>query len=360
MRAPGVALLATLAVATGVAAHTDGADAATRTVTISGWANQVAAFSGRTVLVSEAATVRVNPRAIAGSPAGATPFTYYRAELKSAELNRARTRFTGAPATVTAVRTSIGAMSPGVLTPAGGGDYVMAPVARGFATPVVWCCTDGDAVVTESDSRTDAPRITAAGADGTGRVRMLLARPGGGMALVGVDPVGLGVNRTETPVAVATIPALASMAGDVLTWVDPAVPDVLHRASVSDVGIGPDAAVSLPGRAVAVWSAAGIVAAAVRIDGRVRVVRVDGAAKRPRAVWNGARVPKVAVGAGTLVLADGRRILAASGTRPLRRIARAGGRVAAVAADGTRIAWLQRMTRKGQRVTVVRLEAVPR
>jgi len=356
VRVSGAAVLATLAVVGGAGAE---ATAATRTATISGWAHQTAAFSGRTVLVSEAATVKVNPRAIAGSPAGATPFTYYRAELKAVGLNRARTRFTGTPATVTAVRTSIGAMTPGILTPAGGGDYVMAPVARGFATPVVWCCTDGDEVVTESDSRIDAPRVTAAGADGGGRVRMLLARPGGGMVLVGVDPVGLGTNRTEVPVAVATVPALASLAADGLSWVDPSAPQVLHRAPVSDAGLGPDAPVFLPGRAVAVWSAPGITAAAVRVNGRVRVVRVDGAAARPRAVWNGGHVPKVAVGAGTLVLADGRRVLAARGTGPLRRVARAGGRVAAVAADGTRVAWLQRMTRKRQRVTVVRLEATP-
>lgn len=353
---------ATLALATCTlvaGASAVGAHGATRTATLSGWAAQTAAFSGRALLVSETAPVRVDPAAIPGAPAGQGAFTYYRAEVHRVALNTARTRFVGAPTAVISVRTSIGAMTPGVLTPAGAGHFVSAPVTARFPTPVTWCCTDGVQVVTESRSEPDAPRVLAAAADPGGRVRMLLAGPAG-TVLAGVDPVGLGVDRTDAPVAVATTPALAAMAPGSLAWVDPAAPRTLRLAAVGDAGLGPVRAVALPGRAVRVWASAGTAVAAVRVGAGVRVVRVDGTATRARTVWNGRRVPPLGVGAGTVALADGRRILAARRGRAARPVARATGAVSAVAADGTRVAWLARGLRATSRVTVARVAAVRR
>lgn len=353
MRAAAVAGALAAAVAAGDAA------AASRTATLSGWAGQTAAFSGPALLVSEAAPVRVDPAAIEGAPPGYAPFTYHRAETHRIALTANRLRFAAGPEAVVSVRTSIGAMRPGILSPAGAGRFVMAPVTAAFATPVTWCCTDGVTVVTESRSEADAPRVLAAAAGAGDRVRMLLAGPGG-TTLAGVDPVGLGENRTDVPVPVATTTALAALAGDTLSWVDPAAPAILRIAPTGDGGLGPARTVRLPGRALRVWAAAGTTAVATRVGGRVRVVRVDGSAARARAVWNGRVVPPLSVGGRTLALADGRRILAGRPGRALRPVARAGGRVSAVAADGDRVAWLTRATRKGSRVTVARIAAVRR
>ncbi|MEQ9337324.1 MAG: hypothetical protein RJQ03_09040, partial [Miltoncostaeaceae bacterium] len=236
---PVRAVAALAGVALVLAAGQPDALGASRTVTLSGWAAQSLALSDERLIVHEAAPVLVDPRRIPGAPAGASRFVYYRAEAKAAPLTLSRLLFDGAPETVTSVRTSIGAMRPGVLQAAGGGDFVMAPTAVGlrFPTPVIWCCTDGVEVVVESDSRDGAGRAMAAAADHTDRVRMLLIDPAGAASLVGVDPVGLGENRTGVPVAVATRPGLVAMTATRLVWVDPAAPEVLQRATVSDAGI---------------------------------------------------------------------------------------------------------------------------
>jgi hypothetical protein len=93
-----------------------------------------------------------------------------------------------------------------------------------------------------------------------------------------------------------------------------------------------------------------------------RVVRIVPGSST-RVVWSGRRTPRVAVGRGAVVVADGRRILASrSGT--LRRVAQARGDVAAVAADADRAAWFERLTKRTpagrSRVTVARLARVPR
>lgn len=335
------------------------AQGASRTATLSGWAAQTAVISGRALLVSEAAPVRVNPAAIPGTPAGEGPFTYYRTETHRVDLTRPRTRFDGTPRAVVTVRTSIGAMRPGVLSAAGDGRFVMAPVAAAFPTPATWCCTDGVQVVTESRSEPDAPRVLAAAAGAGPRVRMLLATPAGSV-LASVDPVGLGTGRTEAAVPVATTASLAAMAADRLSWVDPAAPAALHIAALHDGGLGARRAVALPGPALRVWAADATTVVAVRTGTRVRVVRVDGAAARPRTVWNGRTVPPLGVGGGTVALADGGRLLAARAGRAARPVARTSGVVSAVAADGDRAAWLSRGTRKRARVTVARLAQVPR
>ena len=90
-----------LAAAALLAAGTPSALGASRTITIDGWADRTLAFSGSRLLWTEAATVRVDPRRIAGSPRGAAAFDYYRAEVFGAFLDRGSRRFrTGAPEVV--------------------------------------------------------------------------------------------------------------------------------------------------------------------------------------------------------------------------------------------------------------------
>ena len=356
MRARGaVAAALGLAVGLGVAGP---AGAASRTVTLDGWFDHAAALSGAGLVVSEAATVHVDPRRIAGSPPGAAPFDYYRAETSRVRLNAARTRFEGTLETPVSVRSSIAAMGSGILAPGGAGSFVTAPSSRRAAAPVIWCCDpEGVETVVESDGRADAPVTLAATVDG-GRVRFLQARADGGAVLVGVDPVGLGERRTAVDVPVRTGAGLAALAPGLLAWVDPAAPAVLARAPAGDAGLGGVAVTALPGPAVRVWASRGLVVVAARVGAGVRLIRVDVATGAARGVWSGARVPRVSVGGGAVAVGDGRRVLA-SRSGVLRPVGRGRGPLAAVAVDGRRVALLERVRARGARVTVARLRPVP-
>lgn len=357
MRARHLARALALALAVACALSVPGAaGAASRTVTLPGWLDHQLAFSGRHLVVAEAATVRVDPRLIEGAPRSAAPFDYYRAEARRVALTPARTRFAGPVEPLVAIRTSIARMRTGVLAPGGGGTFAFAPATAGGAPPVTWCCDgDGAEVVVESDGRPDAPVAVAAAVDGR-RVRHLLARPAGPWTLVGTDPVGLGERRTEAPVGVTATPATVAMAAGLLAWADPSAPAVLRTGTPGDGGLAPGREVPLPGTAVRVWAAPGIVAAAVRRGPRVLVVRVDPAGGSARVVWSGRRVPRVAVGGGAVAVADGRRVLAGRGG--LRLVRRSRGPVAAVAVDGRRVAWVERARARGARVSVARLGVV--
>jgi hypothetical protein len=356
VRARG-AVAAALGLAVGLGAAGP-AGAAPRTITLDGWADQTAVLSGASLVVAEAATVHVNPRVIAGSPPGAMPFDYYRAETSRVRLNRARARFAGALETPVSVRTSIAAMGSGILAPGGAGSFVTAPSSSRAATPVIWCCDpEGVETVVESDGRTDAPVTLAATVDGA-RVRFLQARADGSTVLMGVDPVGLGERRTAVDVPVRTGAGLAALAPGLLAWVDPAAPAVLARAAVADAGLGAIATTALPGAAARVWASRGLIVVAARVGAGVRLIRVDPATGAASTVWRGARVPRVSVGGGAVAAADGRRVLA-SRSGALRPVGRGRGPVAAVAVDGRRVALLERVRSRGARVTVVRLRPVP-
>jgi hypothetical protein len=111
------------------------------------------------------------------------------------------------------------------------------------------------------------------------------------------------------------------------------------------------------------WAAPGTVVALTGAGGAFRVARIDLATGAVRVVWRGTRTPRLAVGGGTVAVADGRRILAGRGV--LARVAQARGPVAAVAADGDRVAWFERLTiRRGggapARWTVARMGRVAR
>jgi hypothetical protein len=326
---------------------------ASRTVTVEGWSARTMAFSGGRLLWTEAATVHVDPRRIAGSPVGAGPFDYYRAEVFRAPLNRASDRFSGEIDTPVSVRTSIAAMGPGVLSPTGDGGFVMAPDSRRFAPPVIWCCTDPDVeTVIESDGRPTAP-VTVAAAWTGGSVRFLQLVAGGPPVLRSADPAGVGAPVSQ-PLALATAPGLVAVSPRAVGWVDPAAPSTFQLQST---GAGP-VGVALPGPALRVWGAPRTFAVAVRIASRVVLLRID-EAPAPRAVrvWSGARLPRVALGGGAVAVADGRRVLAAR-RGALHAVVTGRGAVDAVGVEGRRLAWIERGLRRGARVGVVRLGTV--
>lgn len=331
-----------------------GAAGASRTLTLDGWSPRVLAFSGDHLLWTEAAPVRIDPARVEGAPAGATPFRYYRAETSRAPLARASTRFAAPPETPVAVRTSIAAMEPGVLVPAGRGDFLMVPGSRRFAPPAIHCCDDeGVETVLESDGRPDAP-VTIGATLAGGRALLLMVDGAGRQRLRSVDLATGAAQDAALPDATAS-PGLAALAPTARSWVDPGAPATLMLWRTG--AAAPDA-VPLPGRAVRVWSAAGLSAVAVRRGRAVLLMRIDHeGAPRARRAWAGRRVPAVALGGRSLAVADGPRVLAAR-RGGLRQVARARRRVDGVGVSGRRVAWVERGLRRGARVGVVRLGRV--
>ena len=347
-RRTGAALVLTGAA---IAAAAPAALGASRTLTVDGWSARTMAFSGDRLLWTEAATVRVDPARIAGSPPGAQRFDYYRAEAFRAGLNRASTRFTGDPDAPVSVRTSIAAMDPGSLSPTGDGGFVMAPGSRRFAPPVIACCSVDDVEnVIESDGRPGAPITIAAavGAPGTVRYLQLVA---GAPPVLKTAPADGSAAPTAAPAAGPTAAGLAALSRDATGWVDPAAPTTFRLQRDGAAA----STVALPGAAVRVWGSPGLFAVAVRAGGRVVLLRIDQtAAPRAVRVWSGARLPRVALGGGAMAVADGRRVLAAR-RGALRTVTRPPRVVDAVGVDGRRIAWIERATRRGARVGVVRV-----
>jgi hypothetical protein len=351
-RALSVALA--LAAGAALAAAPPGAGA-TRTLTLEGWHDRAVAFSGRTLVWTEAATVRVDPRRIRGAPPGAQRFDYYRADVSRARLDRASRRFAGPAETPVAVRTSIARMGSGTLAPTGDGGFVAVPSSTRLPPPTIWCCDDeGIEVVIDSDGRAGAPHTVAAAWTGSA-VRFVQLDAAGRQVLRVGDPGGGAV-----PPPAAAEPGAADLVavagGDLRAWADPARP---ARLLVARDGSGAAAgAVALPGPAVRVWAARGLVAVLSRAGGGMAVTRVDAGAGPPsaRRVWTGGRTPAVAVGGGTLAIADGRRVLASRRGRPApRRVTTARRRVDAIGADGARLAWVERGRKRGLRVGILRL-----
>jgi len=322
------------------------AQGASRTVTVDGWWPRAMAFSDRALVWTEAAPVRVDPRRIPGSPPAATPFTYYRAEGFRARLDRASRRFATTPETLISIRTSIAGMAPGALAPMAGEGLVMAPFSRRFAAPVVACCTpDGETIDVESDGRPDA-LSTVAVASAPGGIRWVQLRGDGAqvLRLQGLPAVEAGARSA---------PRLVALAPGLRAWVDPAAPRALLLGG--DEGLQAPRTVALPGDALRVWAARGVVVVAVRSGSRVALLRTR--AGGTTRIWSGRRVPHVAVGGGSVAAADGRVVWAARGGA-LRRVTTARRQVDAVAVDGRRLAWAERATRRGARVAVLRLARI--
>ena len=296
--------------------------------------------------------MRVDPRRIAGSPRGAAVFDYYRAEVFGAFLDRGSRRFrTGAPEVVVSVRTSIAAMGAGILAPAGDGAFVMVPRTVRVAPPVIHCCDpDGIETVLESDGRADAP-VTIAAAWDAGRASFVQVAPGGVQLLRRVDPGDPGA-ATTTPTTQPAVAGLVAVSNTGRTWVDPAAPTVLQ---VQPATAAAPVAVALPGAALRVWASTNVIVVAVRSGGRVALARIDQPALSPVRVWSGAAIPRVAIGGGSVAVAEPRRVLAAR-RGPLKVLARTRRAVEAVGVNGRRVAWIERgVRRKGGRVGVVHL-----
>lgn len=349
--------LALLAVAAPVVVAAP-AQGAARTATLPGWANMTAAVSGRALVVTTAAPVRVVPGA--GSeraPEGARRFTYYRAEAALLRLDPRRRLIAPRPLTLVSVRSSIGAMTAGRLSPTGDGRVVMVPGARAFAAPVVLCCdAEGVETVIYSESRPDAPVPLAAALDGA-VVRVALRRPDGALTLAETDPAGPPLARTEAPLAGASRPGLVALAAGVVAWAPPDGSPALTVATPTATGAAGARTVALPGSPLEVVADRDVVAALVRVGGGFAVARVSPAGGEAQVVWAGGRRPRLAVGGGAVAVAAGRRVLAARAGR-LRPVRRAGGTVAAVAVDRDRVVLLARVRRGGERRTVVRIEAI--
>lgn len=323
------------------------AHGASRTVTIEGWWPRAMAFGDRALVWGEAAPVRVDPRRIPGSPPGAAAFTYYRAEGFQVALDRTGRRFTGAPETLISIRTSIGAMRPGVVAPYPYG-LLFAPWSPRFPAPVVACCSpDGEEVDVDAAGDPGALPTVAATRGADGRV-----------AWVQLRPDGVQVLRVEGQQAIASgersAPGLVAVAPAIRAWVDPAAPRVLMIGDPTVV-VAPRT-VALPGDALGVWADRGVVVVAVRSGRGVALVRTR--AGGTTRIWSGARVPRVAVGRGAVAISDGRRVLAAR--RGALRLVRTAPRpVDGVGVDAKRLAWVERGLRRGARVGVVRLAATP-
>ncbi|MCC6829973.1 MAG: hypothetical protein IT200_01380 [Thermoleophilia bacterium] len=328
-----------------------------------------AALTGTDLLALDTETVRVRRR-LAGGGLGPVEFTYHKTDLVGVGLAAGRRRFTRAAFdTRLAIRNSIGSQSGARLATGTDGASVVLPGAHGFAPPVVWCCpASGIEVVVESDGRSGAQRALAAGLDGT-RVRMLMRSADGDVALVSASP-GLLANpddldesRTAVPFAGRPSGGLAAIADGVVAWTEDPATGVVRHGAPADTGVTDVADTRFGGRVLRVWAAPGTVAALVR-TGRVASVRtLEVASGTVRTVWRGTSLPRVAVGGGAVAVADGRRILAAR-AGPVARVAQARGPVAAIAVDGDRVAWFERVViRRGGkpgRWTVARLARVTR
>jgi len=330
-----------------------------------------AAFAGTDLLALDTETVQVRRRLPDGRR-GPLEFTYYKTDLVGVGLVPSRARFTrGAFDTRLAIRNSIGSQSGARLATGRDGASVVLPGAHGFAPPVVWCCTDaGTEVVVESDGRPGAPRALAAGLDGT-RVRMLLRSPDGSVALASASPGlltrpdDLDESRTGAPFPGRPAGGLAAITDGLVAWSENPRSGVVRRGVPSDTGVDGVADTAFGGTVLRVWAAPGTVVALVRAGRVARVRALDTATSRIRTVWRGAALPRVALGGGAIAVADGRRILAARAPGTVTRVAQARGPVAAIAVDGDRVAWFERVViRRGgsgpARWTVARLGRVPR
>ena len=205
----------------------------------------------------------------------------------------------------------------------------------------------------DSDGRAGAPRTVAAAWTGSA-VRFVQLDAAGSQVLRIGDPAGGAV----PPPAAAEpgAPDLVAVAGgDLRAWVDPAQPR--GCCSSRRGGAAPRGGVPARGGRPRLGRS-GLVAVLSRAGGGLAVTRVDigGGPPRPRLAWTGTRAPAVAVGEGTLAIADGRRVLASRRGGPgTRTVTTAGRRVDAIGADGGRLAWVERGRKRGLRVGIVRL-----
>ncbi|MFN8108989.1 MAG: hypothetical protein U0Y82_03970 [Thermoleophilia bacterium] len=366
MRARGLAAAAAAAVALGAPAGALAAGGAAsaafeRWDEVSG-----AVITGDTVVALVAATNQVKATSTDGRTGVA--FTYFSADAETVRLTPGRRRFrrTGFDTALT-VRTSIGSMVGGRVLGDAAGHMLVVPGTTGFPPPVVWCCdANRDEVVLESDGSPTAPVVIAAGFD-EGRVRLVRLEPGGGISLISSspqnlpDPDALDVTRTSAPFGGSPSGGLVALADGVVAWAENPATGVLRVGTPTDAGVSNVGDVQMGGAIQRVWAAPGLVVALVRTGAGLRVMRLVPGRTSPVAVWRGRAEPRVAVGGGAVAVAAGRMVLA-SRSGSVARVALARGDVAAVAVDGNRVVWFQRMLRRSKRTftrwTVARVGVV--
>lgn len=323
-------------------------------IVVPGWPALAAEFSGSTLGWAAARTSRLRG------------FAYWSVEASRVRLGRGGP--SGPVETPVVVRTQAGPFSGVAIAPADSpsepGAFVLLARGRAFPPPVVWCCdARGLEVVIESDGRAGAPRAVAAGADGR-RVRLVLVAATSAR-LVSEDPQRLGddpagragaLPRAEAPFPGRPADGLAAIRGGLAAWVERGEPAAVRVARIGDGGAtgltilhqpGPVAALRVdPPRAVVV---------ALRAGRGAQVARHDLARGRRAVLWRGRSLPRIAAAGGAVAIADGRRVLAGRAGR-VAPVGRAGGAVGALATDGRRVAIFERIaSRRGSRVTVVRL-----
>jgi hypothetical protein len=286
-------------------------------------------------------------------------FTYYRAEASRIALDATRRRFAAQPDTVVNVSSSIASLTGTQIHGGGDGSFVLLPGPGGGAPPVIWCCTDdGDEAVVDSDGRANAARAVAVGFDAD-RIRLLMRDPAGGAQVFSARVADAEGVKERSPFTGVPSRDTAAVAPGVVAWSDDVAGGVVRIASTTTGAVVPTHDISVGGRVLRVVADTGIVAVTARVGAGVQVIRIDPATGVPAIVWRGSRPPKVAVGGGSVVVAD-RKIILASLTGRVTRRAVARGAVSAVAVDGDRFAWFERIVRDKQKRTVARLGVVPR
>jgi hypothetical protein len=344
VRPPRLLLLTLLALLAGAAA------AAAKPVTIDGWGTVVADYSGRNLVIADFATATVKGR----------DFSYYRADTYRVRLS-ASGGVRGATESPVVVREQIGPMQGGTIVGNGSGGFVLLAAGRGFAAPVIWCCTSGGIQNTvESDGRKDAPQTVAAAQDGK-RVRWIRGRAGR-YQLLAVDAADeSGETRTQVGFPGRPRLGLAALGPGNVAWVDQPLYSsrpTLRIGVPTDAGVRSVRSLPQPGPVLRIWVERGTALVANRVGAQVQLARYDLPSTRRVVVWRGSGLGPTSLGGGTVATTVGRRVLAA-GAGALRPVRTATAPVAAVAVDGSRLAVFERLiTKKGARITALRLARV--
>ncbi len=328
------------------------AAAAAKPVTIEGWGDVAASYSGNSLAIADFATARVS-----------ASFSYYRADTYRVRLTP-KGGVRGTPESPVVVREQIGPMSGGTIVGNGAGGFVLLAAGRGFAPPVIWCCNAaGVENAVESNGRQDAPRAVAAAQDGT-RVRWIIGQDGR-YQLVSVDTTDeSGATQTRAGFPGRPRLGLAALGPGVVAWADQplyAARPSLRIGVPTDLGVRSVRSFPQPGAVLRVWAVRGTVLVANRVAGGVQLARYDLPKAGRVVVWRGSSLGSTSLGGGTVATTVGRQILAArAGRGALRPVRTETAPVSAIAVDGARLAVFERLhTKKGARITALRLARIP-
>lgn len=299
---------------------------------------------------------------------GKVQFTFFEAAAVSATLTPNRSRFVSATfSNQVIVRSSVAPMPQSRIASDANG-FVFVPGGL-TPSPVIWCCVaNKEVVLVRPEGTPTAPVPTAAGIDGE-RVRALV-RTGDATAVLRSwspqkldDPDYPDPTATTADVAASPRGGTSAIGAGVIAWSDNPAAGALSVGIPGDTGVSDVRVIPPTGPILDVKADAGAVVVTRRVGAGHEVSRVDTQGVVTR-IWSGAARPMVAVGGGTVAIVAGRTVLAARGGAPARRAAVANGLVVGVAADGDRLAWLQRrqvtVARQKVRRTVARIVSVPR